>query len=56
MELYKVFYKAGNGIENFTYIKADSVKMIKSIILHYVQGMNTELIRHKVIKNEKKNI
>ena len=54
MELYKVFYKSGSGIEGFTYIEADSEGMIKNV-LHCVQGMNTELIRYEVVKQEEEN-
>ena len=47
-KLYKVFYKAGNGTEVFTFIEADGETMIKDV-LHCVQGMTTELIRYEEV-------
>ena len=55
-KLYKVYYRTGNGNENFTFIEADGEEMIKDILYH-VQGMTTELIRYEeVVRNEKENI
>lgn len=55
-KLYKVFYRAGNGSEQFTFIEADGEEMIKDILYH-VQGMTTELVSYEeVLQNEKKNI
>lgn len=48
MKMYKVFYKLANGIESFTFIKADSEDMIKRI-LHSVQGMTAELVRYEEV-------
>ena len=33
-KLYKVFYRAGNGNERFTFIEADGEEMIKDILYH----------------------
>ena len=55
-KLYKVFYRAGNGNESFTFIEAEGEEMIKDVMYH-VQGMTTELIRYEeVVRNEKENI
>lgn len=49
MKIYKVYYKMGNGSENFTFINADSEDKIERV-LHDVQGMSTELIRYEETK------
>ena len=48
MKIYKVYYRAGNGNESYTFIEADSKEMIESG-LHHVQGMTTELIRYEEV-------
>ena len=48
MKIYKVYYRTRNGMEKYTFIEADSKEMIESV-LHYVQGMTTELIRYEEV-------
>lgn len=49
MKIYKVYYRIGNGNENYTFIEADSEEMIKSVLYH-VQGMTAELIRYEEVE------
>lgn len=54
MTVYKVFYKSANGTEEYTFIEAEAdyrkAKCKIKSVLHFVQGMNTELISFEKAK------
>ena len=56
MTVYKVFYKSANGTEEYTFIEAEAdyrkAKCKIKSVLHFVQGMNTELISFEKAKQE----